>query len=257
MVFLVLGANLKRHMLNLLRDLCYNLEAMANKQKVAFFDIDGTIFRSSLLIELTESLIQEKIFPQEARKIYAGAFKRWLDRKDTYDKYIWAVIRAYNKYIAGVEYAKFERVAEQVVSFHKNRVYRYTRDLIKDLKKKKYYLVAISNSPKEIVEVFAKSLGFNKIYGRIYKITDEGRFENKVLFLDLVNDKSKVVEWAVKTEGLSLKGSVGIGDSESDIPLLGMVERPICFNPNSKLYAYAKRKKWEVVVERKDVVYHL
>lgn len=253
----MLGANQKRHMLNLLWDLCYNSEAMANKQKVAFFDIDGTIFRSSLLIELTESLIQEKIFPQEARKIYAGAFKRWLDRKDTYDKYIWAVIRAYNKYIAGVEYAKFERVAEQVVSFHKNRVYRYTRDLIKDLKKKKYYLVAISNSPKEIVEVFAKSLGFNKIYGRIYKITDEGRFENKVLFLDLVNDKSKVVEWAVKTEGLSLKGSVGVGDSESDIPLLGMVERPICFNPNSKLYAYAKRKKWEVVVERKDVVYHL
>jgi len=61
--------------------LCYNglkvkreMKENKKKTKVAFFDIDGTIFRSSLLIELTESLIQGGIFPQEAREIYAGAF---------------------------------------------------------------------------------------------------------------------------------------------------------------------------------------
>ena len=29
------------------------------------------------------------------------------------------------------------------------------------------------------------------------------------------------------------------------------------FNPNQKLYRYAKRMDWKVVVERKDVVYEL
>ncbi|GAI32477.1 unnamed protein product, partial [marine sediment metagenome] len=34
---------------------------------------------------------------------------------------------------------------------------------------------------------------------------------------------------------------VGVGDTESDIAFLKMVEKPICFNPNKKLYQYAKR----------------
>ena len=62
---------------------------------------------------------------------------------------------------------------------------------------------------------------------------------------------------AVEKEGLTLVGSVGVGDTESDIPFLELVEKPICFNPNLKLYKHAKREGWKVVVERKDVVYEL
>jgi phosphoserine phosphatase len=48
-----------------------------------------------------------------------------------------------------------------------------------------------------------------------------------------------------------------VGDSEADIPMLSAVEYPICFNPNSKLFAHAKEQNWTVVVERKDVVYEM
>jgi phosphoserine phosphatase len=50
---------------------------------------------------------------------------------------------------------------------------------------------------------------------------------------------------------------LAVGDTESDIPLLELVTFPICFNPNENLYNHARRMKWEVVVERKDVIYHL
>jgi len=62
---------------------------------------------------------------------------------------------------------------------------------------------------------------------------------------------------AVEKEGLTLAHSIGVGDTESDIPFLELVAQPICFNPNMNLYRYAKRMKWKVVVERKDVVYEL
>mgnify|MGYP003394745991 FL=1 len=62
---------------------------------------------------------------------------------------------------------------------------------------------------------------------------------------------------AIAKDGLSLKGSVGVGDTEGDISFLEMVEKPICFNPNKKLLAHAERRGWEVVVERKDVVYRI
>ena len=78
-----------------------------------------------------------------------------------------------------------------------------------------------------------------------------------MLYLDLIIDKAKVLKRAIEKEKLTLGGSVGVGDTESDIAFLKMVENPICFNPNKKLYQYAKRAGWKVIVERKDVIYCL
>ncbi len=225
------------------------------KKSLAIFDIDGTIFRSSLLIEITEALVQEGLFPKEARNVYAKAYENWANRKDSYEKYIGAVIKAFEKNIKGVQHGDFVKVAKKVISFHRNRVYRYTRELVKDLKKKNYYLLAISNSPKEIVEEFCKKFGFNKVYGRVYEVGKTGKFTGSVLYAELISDKAKILKRAVEKENLALKESIGVGDSEGDIAFLKMVKKPICFNPNKKLYQHAKRAGWKVVVERKDVIY--
>lgn len=227
------------------------------KKKVAIFDIDGTIFRSSLLIESVEALIEEGVFPERIRRIYSHAHRNWLDRKDGYEKYIMAVVKASDSNIAGVSRSEYLRVVKKVVALHKNRVYRYTRDLIHELKKKGYYLLAVSHSPKYIADEFAKKLGFDKVYGRLFEVGARGRFTGEFLHLELINDKAKVLKRAVLKENLTLTGSIGVGDSEGDIPFLKLVERPICFNPNSKLYKEAKRRRWSVVVERKDVIYEL
>lgn len=230
---------------------------MRRKKKVAVFDIDGTIFRSSLLIETTEALINEGVFPVSARAMYARAYRDWLDRKGDYRDYIDRVVASFEKYIRGVSKKDFMRVMNKVVAFHKNRVYRYTRDLIRRLKRRDYYLLAISGSPKEAVDGFGRKLGFDKVYGRVYETRQGECFTGEILHLELIRDKARVLKRAVEKENLTLKNSVGVGDTEADIAFLKMVDKPIAFNPNSKLYRYAKRKGWRIVVERKDVVYNL
>ena len=230
---------------------------MAKKKKVAIFDIDGTIFRSSLLIEVTEALIQEGLFPVKAKDVYAASYQDWLNRKDSYQNYIGDVVKAFEKNIKGIAREDFIRISKNVVDFHKSRVYRHTRDLVKDLKKKNYFLLAISHSPKELVDPFCKNWGFDKVYGRVYEVNKAGKFTGATLYVDLINDKAKILERAVEKENLTLVGSVGVGDTESDIAFLKLVKNPICFNPNKALYQHAKAKKWHIVVERKDMVYKL
>lgn len=226
-------------------------------KKVAIFDVDGTVFRSSLLIELVEALITERVFPEKARDIYKKESNAWLDRKDTYEKYITAVVKTFAQNIKGVSYKEFMRVAEMVVSGRKDRVYRYTRDLIKDLKSKEYYLLAISQSPKGILDEFCRELGFDKVYGRFYELGPEGLFTGEIVDLHLIMNKANIVRRAVQKENLTLKGSICVGDTEGDIPMLEMVDQPICFNPNMQLYKVARRNGWKVVVERKDVIYNI
>jgi len=226
-------------------------------KKVAIFDIDGTVFRSSLLIELTDALIQEGIFNSKVSKLYAEAAENWLNRKGPYEEYIEAVIKAFGQNIRGVRYNEFSKIAKKVVAFHRNRIYRYSRDIIKTLKKKKYYLLAISHSPQKVVKEFCKKMGFDKVYGHIYEIDRQKRFTGQVLYAELISDKAEILKRTIEKEKLTLRGSVGVGDTESDIAFLKMVENPICFNPNQKLYQYAKRAGWKIIVERKDVIYHL
>lgn len=224
-------------------------------QKVAFFDIDGTVFRSSLLIELVETFIARGVFPEDARKRYEREFMAWQNREGTYEAYIDAVVLTFMEHIRGVHYGILAEIGKQVVADGGKKTYRYTRDLIRDLKGKGYYIVAISQSPKTVLDEFCASYGFDKVYGRIYEIGPRDSFTGVVTDEDFIKNKSLVVERVIERQNLDREGSIGVGDTEGDIPLLASVETPICFNPNMKLYEYAKEKKWPIIVERKDVVY--
>jgi HAD superfamily hydrolase (TIGR01490 family) len=226
-------------------------------KKVAFFDIDGTLFRSSLLIELVEQLIAQGVFPKRAREVYAKQLLGWRNRETTYADYIGAVVAAYMENIKGVHYGELADIGRIVVEQQGNHVYKYTRDLIASLKRDGYFIVAISQSPKTILDEFCREHGFDKVYGRIYEIGPQDRFTGEMVDVHLVEDKAHIVARVVEKEKVTLEDSVGVGDTESDISLLESVAHPICFNPNKALFEFAKKKDWRVVVERKDVIYEL
>jgi len=226
-------------------------------QKVAFFDIDGTLFRSSLLIELVDAFIKAGIFPPDTENVYAKEFQAWLNREGEYEAYIEAVVKAFLAKLKGVTYGDFADIGRSVVEKQWKYTYRYTRDLLKKLREDDYYIVAISQSPKTILDSFCTSHGFDKVYGRIYEIDEEDRFTGNINHLDVITDKSNIVERFFEKHSFDRTGSIGVGDTEGDITLLKSVENPVCFNPNMKLYTYAKTMGWPIVVERKDVIYEL
>ncbi|MBI5798579.1 MAG: haloacid dehalogenase-like hydrolase [Candidatus Yonathbacteria bacterium] len=230
-------------------------QRMETLRKVAIFDIDGTIFRSSLLIELVEVFIEFGLFPLSVRTQYEKEKAQWLDRKGDYEEYIMAVVKVFVKNIKGMPYSEFLRASEFVVARYRHRTYKFTEDIIKQLKKEGYFLLAISQSPKGTLDFFCKDVGFDKTYGRIYETGPTDCLTGNIIDEHLIANKANIVRRACEKEGLTLEGSVGVGDTEGDISFLELVGRPICFNPNMKLYKYAKRMDWEIVVERKDVIY--
>jgi HAD superfamily hydrolase (TIGR01490 family) len=231
---------------------------MSTQQPVAFFDIDGTVFRSSLFIELVEALVREEVFPSEAREQYVDALRIWQAREGSYESYLEAVIMSFRTHIRGVYYGDLADVGRQVVGVHSKRVYRYTRDLLRDLKKQGYHLVAISQSPKTVLDEFCAQYGFDKVYGRVYELGPQDRFTGQVIDEHLIANKAAIVERVFSRHPTLIRtGARAVGDTESDIPLLEAVDHPLCFNPNAALYEHAQRRGWPVVVERKDVVYHM
>ncbi len=227
-------------------------------RRVAFFDIDGTVFRSSLLIELVEQLVNQNVFPLVARERYMDEWLAWRDREGSYEEYIQAVIATFMDHIKGVHYGDLADIGRQVVAVQSKRVYTHTRNLVTKLKQQGYYLVAISQSPKTILDEFCEQYGFDKVYGRIYDIGPQDRFTGAVQEEHLIQNKANIVKRVFDRDpSLVKEGSIAVGDTDGDIPLLESVERAICFNPNKVLHTHAKRMGWEIVVERKDMVYNI
>ncbi len=228
---------------------------MKKKSKLAIFDIDGTIFRKNLHFELISELTWRGIFSKKAKGAIVSAYASWLENKGTYEVYRSKLVKIYEKEIKGCLQKDIIKASREVANFNKDRIYIYARDLIKELRTD-YALVAISGSPIEIVREYNKYLKFDEVFGSVYETDGRGKYTGRPIF-EPVKDKGRALDQFIAERGFTLKSSVGVGDTESDISFLEMVDLPIAFNPNLNLEKVARRKKWKIVVEKKDVIYNI
>jgi HAD superfamily hydrolase (TIGR01490 family) len=227
------------------------------KDKIAVFDIDGTIFRKNLHFELINELSWMKIFPVEARNKLIEVYSHWLSHEGTYEDYRKALVVLYAEHIKGCSQKEVLKACQTLIPFHAKRTYIYAEKLIKKLRKDGFHLLAVSGSPIEVVEEYNRQyLKFDNVFGSIYTLDAEGRYTGVAEF-EPSRNKGQVVEQYVYEHGLTFEGSYGVGDTQSDISLLKLVEHPIAFNPNQNLKKVAEQESWEVVVEKKDVIYEV
>ncbi|MFH0969320.1 MAG: HAD family phosphatase [Patescibacteria group bacterium] len=227
------------------------------KNKVAIFDVDGTIFRKNLHFVLINELVFMGVFPKKVKNILVDIYADWLEHEGTYEKYRMALVDLYAEHIKGVDREDILKASKEVIRFHEKRTYIFAEKLIQRLKKENYRIIAISGSPMEIVEEYnRKHLKFDKVFGSVYELDSGGIYTGKNLFEPTKNKGEVAKQYAFENK-ISFKDSYGMGDTESDVSFLKMVENPIVFNPNQNLKEIAEENKWKIVVEKKDVIYEI
>jgi HAD superfamily hydrolase (TIGR01490 family) len=225
-------------------------------KRFAAFDIDGTLIRWQLYHALVDGLIKHGYTDSESWSHIHESRMSWKTRShaEAFKAYEHELISAYDKILTSLSVKQFNEVVDVVFDEYKDQVYVYTRELIKDLKQKGYLLFAISGSQVEIVQKIASYYGFHDFSGSIY-VKDSGKFTGKVVLPHL--HKDKVLNEFVFKHNATMTGSVAVGDSVGDASMMELVEQPIAFNPEAKLFKLSQQKDWKVVLERKNMVYEL
>lgn len=224
--------------------------------KFAVFDIDGTLIRWQLYHTIVLRLAKAGAMGEGARDEFRDAMMHWKRREDpdSFKAYEATLVERFEKRVQDVAPDLFDKTVEGVVEEYKDQVYTYTRDLLTSLKGRGYMLFAISGSPIEVVRKVADYYSFDDAIGSIYERKGDrfsGRYEVAA------HNKKAALERLIAKHQVKIGGSIAVGDSPSDIPMLSMVETPIAFNPDQKLFDAACQNRWPIVIERKNVIYQL
>lgn len=224
--------------------------------KFAVFDIDGTLIRWQLYHVVVDKLAKVNFLGSESSNILKEARMKWKQRENhnSFRNYENILVQTYENALQSIPTKKFDKLVSEVISQYQSQTYVYTRNMIIELKKQEYKLFIISGSHKELVEQIGKIYGFDDWIGTTYERLGN-TFSGKVS--KAAFDKDKSLQKLIKRNKVKLDGSIGIGDTGSDIPMLKMVEKPIAFNPDVTLYQEAKKFGWNIVIERKNVIYEL
>ena len=226
----------------------------------AFFDIDGTIYRNSLLTEHFKKMIKyELIDPLAYEEKVKETFKLWNERKGDYDKYLLSLTESYVNAMIGISEKDNDFVSDQVLNLSGNRVYRYTRERIKWHKEQGHKVIFISGSPDFLVKRMANKWGADDYQGSIYH-TKDGRFSGEISPMWDSKNKIKSLNRFCEKYNLDLEKSYAYGDTSGDYSMLKSVGNPIAINPSKEFLEKLREnqeisKKVQVIIERKDVIY--
>ena len=229
---------------------------MTKQRPLAVFDIDGTLIRWQLYHAIADTLVHLGFINTSTFQTAKDARMQWKRRShpEAFKDYERTLVKIVDGALIHLSIKQYQIAVSGVFDEYKDQVYAFTRDLIKDLKAKNYLLLAISGSQDEIVEKIAAYWGFDDFVGSTL-VQKNGKFTGEKIVRGF--NKHKILAELVAKHGLSYKNSIGVGDSDGDISMLEMTEQPIAFNPEQKLFEFAKSRGWKIVIERKNVVYKL
>lgn len=230
--------------------------------RAAFFDIDGTIYRNSLLIEHFKKLIKYELLNiQMYEDRVKNSFKEWDERTGDYDKYLMGLADTYVECIKGISLKYNDFVSDQVMDLKGNRVYTYTRDMIKWHKDRGDKVIFISGSPDFLVSRMADKWKADDYCGTKY-YAEDGKFSGEISPMWDSENKIKAIDYFREKYNLDMNECFAYGDTKGDLSMLKIVGNPRAVNPSKELFNEIRndeklKEKTEIIIERKDIVYRM
>ncbi|MGM0378176.1 MAG: HAD family hydrolase [Bacillota bacterium] len=228
----------------------------------AFFDVDGTLYRNSLMIEHFKKLVKYEVFdPIIWHSDIKQAFEEWKRREGDYDNYMEDLAEVYIENLKGLNKNEYDFIAKQVINLCGDKVYSYTRNQIEHHQKLGHKVFFISGSPDYLVEKMAKKYKVDDFKASTYKTDKNFNFTGEVIPMWDSDSKIKSIYELTEKHNISLDKSYAYGDTHGDLSMLKIVKNPIAINPSYELIKALKNdddlKDTKVIIERKDVIYQV
>ncbi len=153
-----------------------------------------------------------------------------------------------SKSLEGTRVKDLERLAADVLAGVLPRIYPQMLALAhehQDAGRRVYIVTAAS---QELAEMLAGVLALDGAIGSQFSEVRDGVYTGRPEGLFIYrSEKALAIEQLAAREGIDLEASYAYSDSESDLPMLGVVGHPVAVNPDHELARVARERGWQIL----------
>ncbi len=213
----------------------------------ATFDLDGTVFKMTVLEAYTDWLSQQTVFEPMPAEITA-ARQEWKNdnTEQKYTAHLGQLVRFFIEQVPGKSISQLGEAARIVANQQRHRRWNITTAII-DTVRPTHNVISVSLMPEWLMGPFTEDLGFVALMGSTYVARDG-------LFTDEAHSINKAAEYTNARKGNTSYLDIHMGDTVGDSSLFALAKRPILFNPSWTLYRQMKDKNMTVITSHKDMV---
>ena len=222
------------------------MSASNPKKAVAFFDVDGTLLKSTIVHYYI--YLRSARMPSLLKSFWLIGFLP----KTIYYLILDSISRSrfnevfYRNY-RGMEVAEVKALSTEMFETSlRPKIFSEAVSQIQEHKEQGTTVVLVTGSLDFIVRPIADYLGADAVLAPQLR-EENGRFTGELTTVPLIGEeKAKAVRSYANQNEISLKASYAYGDGSSDLPLLECVGNPVAVNPSKTLRQKALASGWEI-----------
>ncbi len=218
-----------------------------NPKRAAFFDVDNTLIRGSVIYFLGRGMYQRGFFKKKDISRFVLANLRYRltgkENKEEIKRFQDAAI----DFIGGHNVKDIESIAQAIYDeFVSPALWQGTIDIAEAHLKNDEEVWLVTAAPEDMAILIAKRLGFTGALGSRAEIKD-GCYTGAMLG-SLLHGKEKAtaITELAEREGFELSQCFAYSDSHNDLPLLLAVGKPSVINPDAILSLRAMAEGWPI-----------
>jgi HAD superfamily hydrolase (TIGR01490 family) len=216
-------------------------------KRAAFFDVDNTLIRGSVIYFLGRGMYQRGYFTKQDISRFVLANLRFrLTGKENKDE-IQRFQDAATDFIGGHNVKDIEAIAQEIYDEYVSpAMWQGTIDIAQSLVADGVEVYLVTAAPEDMAVVIANRLGLTGALGSKAEISEgtyTGRMNGPLLH---GKEKAVAVTELANVKGFDLKKCFAFSDSNNDLPLLQCVGHPSAINPDALLSLRAMAEGWPI-----------
>ena len=216
-------------------------------KRAAFFDVDNTLIRGSVIYFLGRGMYQRGYFTKKDISRFVLANLRFrLTGKENKEE-IQRFQDAATDFIGGHNVKDIEAIAQEIYDEYVSpAMWQGTIDIAQALVAEGVEVYLVTAAPEDMAVVIANRLGLTGALGSKAEIKDgtyTGRMNGPLLH---GKEKAVAVTELAGEKGFDLSQCLAFSDSNNDLPLLQCVGHPSAINPDALLSLRAMAEGWPI-----------